>query len=723
MPKKDRVPHIARAIPEGIEPFVSDSPLTDPQLDRFRRFPFAERLANTLAQRRDPTSTVILINGKWGEGKTTLLQYVHATLYRFDNVVPIWFNPWRFSDETSLLLSFFATVASALDRSNKTKKEKIGDLFRDYGAVVGEIAVEAYGVKLSTGKVVSKIGEKLSTVSLEDKRKHIADMLGKSGKRIVVFLDDIDRLDRIEAQAVFKLLKLTANFEHVSYVLAFDRDVVAAAIGEQFGQGDKQAGYDYLEKIVQVNLDLPVADRDALAQLCIDGVNDALRIAGVSLTPDQNREFQLAFLQYIVPALNTPRLAKLYANSVAFVLPLLAREVNPVDLLILEAIRFLYPLLHQDIRTAPQIYTGEFGWDLSHLSDRDASSKQHLTQLLERAAGPGSKRAQRLLTDLFPQLQQLFRSSKYGERSEEHTQRDQRVSSLDYLWRYLTCSIPAGDISDQEIDHLLQAFAMSSGGDIEAKYCDLIRLEGQTRLITKLRRRSEDMPAQCAEKLARIVAKHGSEIQGIPDAIVQPIALAALLIRESISRLEGTRRYDVAMDVLRSAEPIFFAVLCLDWMRPQRGSVAADAIFSTADLSKLTVLVADRIALHASTASIISQEPEYTARLLTTWQQGHGSQPVKDHVRGVLAAEPTAVEQFIRPFSSFVRTGMSGMDQVGYDLVIKFVDPDVLMTAFESTGLLGSAGTDGIARIAQQFAAIYQSEQARARDIKVEKRS
>lgn len=663
------MPHIAPVASDGPETFVSDSPLTDPQLDRFRRFPFAERIANTLAQRRDPTSTVVLINGNWGEGKTTLLQYVHGTLHKFDNVVPIWFNPWRFSDETSLLLSFFATVAGALDKSFKTKKEKVGDLFRDYGAVVGEIAVEAYGIKLSAGKGVSKLGEKLSTVSLEEKREHIADMLGKSGKRVVVFLDDIDRLDRIEAQGVFKLLKLTANFEHVSYVLAFDRDIVAAAIGQQFGEGDKQAGYDYLEKIVQVNLDLPVADRDALAQLCIDGINEALRIASVSLTPEQNQEFQLAFLQYIVPALRTPRLAKLYANSVAFVLPLLAREVNPVDLLILEAIKFLYPLLHQDIRTAPQIYTGEFGWDLSYLSDRGANSKEHISQLLEKAAGPDTKRAQNLLTDLFPQLQQLFRSGKYGDRDEERIQREQRVSSLDYLWRYLTCSIPTGDISDQEVDRFLQSIATLSEGDVAARYRELIRPEDQPRLLTKLRRRAEDIPAESAEKLAITVAKHGSDIQEIRDAFVQPIALAGFLTRKLISRVDQTRRYDIAVNLLRAAEPVFFAVVCLDWMRSQRGGTDGDVLFSPADLDKLTAVVADKIALHASRMSIISQSSEETARLLTTWQEGHGSSPVKEHIKGVLSAEPTAAGQFIRPFSSAVRTGTSGMDQVGYDFV------------------------------------------------------
>jgi predicted KAP-like P-loop ATPase len=712
MPRKNRVPHIAPTSSDVTEPFASDSPLSDPQLDRFRRLPFAERIANTLAQRRDPDSTVILINGRWGEGKTTLLRYAYGTLQKFDNVVPVWFNPWRFSDETSLLLSFFATIAGALDKSSKTKKEKVGDLIRDYGAVVGEVAVEAYGVKLSAGKAVSKLGEQLSSVSLEEKREHIAAMLGKSGKRVVAFLDDIDRLSRVEAQAVFKLLKLTANFEHVSYVLAFDRDVVAAAIGQQFGQGDRQAGYDYLEKIVQVNLDLPVADRDALAQLCIDGVNAALRTASISLTPEQSQEFQLAFLQYIVPALNTPRLAKLYANSVAFVLPLLAREVNPVDLLILEAIRFLYPLLHQDIRTTPQVYTGEFGWDLSNLLDRDAGSKEHLARLLEKAVGPDTKRAQSLLGDLFPQLRQLFRSGRYGDRNHERVQREQRVSSLDYLWRYLTCSIPTGHISDEDVNRFLQAIATLSEDEIGARYRKLIRPDEQTKLLSKLRRRSEDLPSESAKKLAMVVAKHGSDIQETPDAIVQPIALAGFLIRELISRVEQTHRYDVAADVLRAAEPVFFAVVCLDWLRPQRAEISDDLLFSPADVDKLTSTVADKIAVHAARNSILSQSSEETARLLTVWQQGQGSLRVKDHIKGALAAEPTAANQFIRPFSSFPRTGTSGMDQVGYHFLLKFVDPDVLMAAFETSGLLDPVRTDDTARIAQQFAAIHRSEQA-----------
>lgn len=367
--------------------------------------------------------------------------------------------------------------------------------------------------------------------------------------------------------------------------------------------------------------------------------------------------------------------------------------------------------MHLDIRRAPQIYTGQFGWDLSDISDRGASSKKHLAQLLEKAAGTDAKRARSLLTDLFPQLHELFHAGKYGDRNEERIQREQRVSSLDYLWRYLTCSIPTGDISDQEVDRFLQAIATLSEGDVAARYRGLIRPEEQTRLLTKLRRRTEDMPAGSAEKLAMAVATHGSDIQELHDAVGQPIDLAAFLTRDLISRVKQARRYDTAVNVLRAAEPVFFAVVCLDWMRPQRGDSGGDVLFCPADLDKLTAVVADKIALHASRAPIISQSSEKTARLLRTWEKGQGSSPVKDHIKGVLAAQPTAAGQFIRPFSSFVRTGTSGMDQVGYDFVLKFVDADVLMTAFESSGLLDPARTDDIARIAQQFASIHRSKQ------------
>src|SRR5690606_29774728 len=104
-------------------------------------------------------------------------------------------------------------------------------------------------VQLSPGDAAKSIGESLSTVSLDELRSRIDRMLDESKRRLVVLVDDIDRLDRDETHAIFKLVKLSASFKRTSYVLAFDDEVVAAALGERYGEGGVKGGREFLEKI------------------------------------------------------------------------------------------------------------------------------------------------------------------------------------------------------------------------------------------------------------------------------------------------------------------------------------------------------------------------------------------------------------------------------------------------------------------------------------------
>jgi hypothetical protein len=89
---------------------------------------------------------------------------------------------------------------------------------------------------------------------------------------------------------------------------------------------------------------------------------------------------------------------------------------------------------------------------------------------------------------------------------------------------------------------------------------------------------------------------------------------------------------------------------------------------------------------------------------------GSGVAPVKKHIEMVLATDPAASGEFIFAFLSFGRTGNKYMDEAGYDFVVKFVEPEVLMKAFEVAGFHGPDRTDAIGRTAQQFAEIYRSK-------------
>jgi hypothetical protein len=75
-----------------------------------------------------------------------------------------------------------------------------------------------------------------SEASLSKTRVSIEQLLAASGKRVVILMGDIDRLDKDEIQAIFRLVKVAADFERTAYVLAFDASVVADALAERYAR-------------------------------------------------------------------------------------------------------------------------------------------------------------------------------------------------------------------------------------------------------------------------------------------------------------------------------------------------------------------------------------------------------------------------------------------------------------------------------------------------------
>src|SRR5690606_34906043 len=137
---------------------------------------------------------------------------------------------------------------------------------------------------IDVGQGLANAGEALSAVELEELRDQVEEILKNSGRRVVIFIDDIDRLDRAEIQALFKLVRLSAGFSCTTYVLAFDDAIVASSLGERYGRGNVEAGRVFLDKIVQVPLRLPPAEETALRRVALEGVDEALRLSGIAIT-------------------------------------------------------------------------------------------------------------------------------------------------------------------------------------------------------------------------------------------------------------------------------------------------------------------------------------------------------------------------------------------------------------------------------------------------------
>ena len=196
-----------------------------------------------------------------------------------------------------------------------------------------------------TGGAAGKLGKLIGMVT---KRKpkdvpalkcEISKILKEAGKRILVVIDDIDRLTPEETRQLFTVIKALADFPNVVYLLAFDRDVAAQAIKQQSGL----PGERYLVKIIQVPFELPPVDRVALRAALFRRLDQVM-----GDTPDDlfdQSYWTNVFHDGIDPLIQVPRDVVRFANTLSVTYPAVRGDVNPVDFIALEAIRVFLPVL------------------------------------------------------------------------------------------------------------------------------------------------------------------------------------------------------------------------------------------------------------------------------------------------------------------------------------------------------------------------------------------
>jgi predicted KAP-like P-loop ATPase len=187
-------------------PYSPDRPIERDDEDRFYRSAFAGRVAYTITNLEGARSLVVGVYGKWGDGKTSALNLMRGVLAKNGDVVVIPFNPWQFSTQEQLLRAFFSTLADGLDAKLKMTGQTIGEVLKKYGGLLSLASMSFSGgaVSVNPGAAAEKLGEGLSKVELDELRTKTETILKDAGKRIVVLIDDIDRLDRREIQAIFK---------------------------------------------------------------------------------------------------------------------------------------------------------------------------------------------------------------------------------------------------------------------------------------------------------------------------------------------------------------------------------------------------------------------------------------------------------------------------------------------------------------------------------------
>lgn len=459
---------------------ATDTPIKAREQDLIGRIPFAERLADILKSAAGPESLVIGLYGPWGSGKTSVINLVENALSRKDDdgkagVSVVRFEPWNYLTAEQLLAQFLKEVEGALDKDAYGRRKLFGKLrgkrpevlnaFAAYseallmtagaaaslaGAPLAGVAVPAFGNRLTSR--LRKSADRAGSVSA--KKQRLEEELLKFDGRVVVIIDDIDRLPNDQVRMVFQLVASLAKLPKINYLLSFDEEVVTRALSEV----QKCDGAEYLEKVVQVPVRLPSISSGDLERILLKDIDAIFEAFSYRREDLDDKRWNGVCLTFLNNRFSTIREVRRFSNALKAKLSILPRFCCFEDVVALAVLELKVPKVVDWVRVHKDFLCGTIGSSSYTIS---GDPKDTLANLKERFSGlvPSSeaKWAVEAVCRLFPRV-----ANKTGMSHCVYYSR----KSLNAIWRadsfdlYFHSNIPDGI----DVHEVLDALNVSEGG-------------------------------------------------------------------------------------------------------------------------------------------------------------------------------------------------------------------------------------------------------------------
>jgi len=259
--------------------FIKFSPIKSKDEDLFNFSHYAKKVQRILQNNSNNVEPLTVgVYGKWGEGKTSFLNLLEKQIdvwkEKKENqkgILTYHFNPWRYGSEGEMLFDFFDGLSKLMFLKKESVLQKIGKQLVKYSryakaikfsASVGFNSSNKIGSTFEVSEIMKAMGEDFieEEITLVSLIKEINEKLNESNYKIIVFIDDIDRLDKDEIYTILKLIKLNASFNNFIYVVALDEGYVSKAIRKRYGDNIED-GKLFLEKIINIPVHLPKIEK------------------------------------------------------------------------------------------------------------------------------------------------------------------------------------------------------------------------------------------------------------------------------------------------------------------------------------------------------------------------------------------------------------------------------------------------------------------------------
>ena len=312
--------------------------------DSLGRKSFVETAITTLLHTNTSNCSFTFgIDAPWGAGKSSVMRMMREQIIKqckaevkagnkeFKNPIIIDFNPWLYAAKKDLTTVFFDELSLQLKRYDEYLAQNI----IDYSKLVS--AFDTPETKLISSLIdVMKHEDN----SLQLKKQLISRAIKRIRKRIIIFIDDLDRLDANEILEMMKLIRNTSDFPYMYFIAAYDRKYLIKCLKDKMPT--KELGFT--EKIFQVEYRLPDTSKTEIAiksmRLLKENFNEigSKELRFLSDDNHLNAEFLQMFLN-----LSNLRDVKRLVNNFKISKKLSNNAVNTRVLLLMELFRIKYP--------------------------------------------------------------------------------------------------------------------------------------------------------------------------------------------------------------------------------------------------------------------------------------------------------------------------------------------------------------------------------------------
>ncbi len=309
-----------------------EHPCTSEDEDLLGRRKEAETLAEKIFQTDTSWGAFTLgLTAPWGAGKTSFMLVMKEYLEKQhdEKIIVIEFNPWRYRKAPNLTQIFFEELSHALAPYNSALSSGFVRYVDHLLAKDSNPWLQLASRLLPHESNVKSTGEQYDFLQRE---------ISRLGRKIFIFIDDVDRLDREDLVELFVLVRNSSSFPCMSYILAYDKEYVASQLKGCFDQHTHR----YMEKILQEEYPLAKITPEQIERALNEGLKE---IGHADLLPSI-KALQIQPIDHIP----TIRSVKRICNCILSFPQELRGNVEFLDWFILELIRIQYPRLFEFLR-------------------------------------------------------------------------------------------------------------------------------------------------------------------------------------------------------------------------------------------------------------------------------------------------------------------------------------------------------------------------------------